>query len=324
MNLISTIPIVMCYLDGAHLTTHSEDTLSRIRSASIESLESDQELAILSDYILSIVPPRDALDTAGRVATAIKLPDTIERRQRLEDTDGLPTRRNPYYIDLNAISGRQSAEVGSLFVDTSTASSGGSSVFCHYLDGGIIGLPPSNDNSSPDGTWKKPSLVLSGDVEFPATFSRLSEILNVKMVSPKIGAASTLKLSFAALTKGLTALSILSFSTVQQDSLLPDLLQHLDEYAPAVASWSKRSVTGMAPKAYRWTDEMRAIGEAFDTEGYWNGTGAAVYDSFAEVYRTIAEDTVLGEEKVDRRTRGTTAEDAAEIIASSRGKTWTT
>lgn len=324
MDLTSPIPIIMCYMNGARLTTHSEDTLARIRSASIESLESDQELAILSDYILSIVPPRDALDTADRIATACKLPGTMERRKTLEDTDGLPTRRKLYFIDLNAISSRQSAEVGSLFVGTPTTSSGGPSVSCHYLDGGIIGPPPSNNSNSPDRTWKKPSLIVSGDVELPATFPGLSEILNIKMVSPKIGAASTLKLSFAALTKGLTALSILSFSTAQQESLLPDLFQHLDEYAPAVASTTKKLVTGMAPKAYRWTDEMRAIGEAFDTDGHWNGIGGAVFDSFAEVYRTIAEDTVLGEEKVGRRTRGTTAEDAAEIIASSRGQTRTT
>lgn len=293
----------------------SEDTRARIRSASIESLDSDQELAVLSDYILSIVPPADALHTAGRIAKASRLPSTLERRQGIEDTDGLPRRRNPYFLDLNAISNRQSAEAGSLFVDTSTSSED-PSVLCHYLDGGIIGFTPSYNSS--DGAWKKPSLVVSGDVELPSTFSGLSEVLNIKMVSPKIGAASTLKLSFAALTKGLTALSILSFSTAQQESLLPDLLQHLEEYAPALASITKKSVPGMAPKAYRWADEMRAIGEALDTEGHWDGTGAAVYNSFAEVYRTIAEDTVLGDEKTGRRTRGTTVEDTAEIIAANR------
>lgn len=293
----------------------SEDTRARIRSASIESLDSDQELTVLSDYILSIVPPGDALHTAGRIATACKLPNTLERRQSIEDTDGLPRRRSPYFLDLNATSSRQSAEIGSLFVDTSTSSED-LSVLCHYLDGGIIGFAPLYNPS--DGAWKKPSLVVSGDVELPATFSRLSEVLNIKMVSAKIGAASTLKLSFAVLTKGFTALSILSFSTAQQESLLPELLQHLEEYAPAQASITKKAVPGMAPKAYRWTDEMRAIGETLDTEGHWDGTGAAVFNGFAEVYRIIAEDTVLGDEKTDRRIRGTAIEDTAEIIAGNR------
>ena len=311
----------------------SEDTLARIHSASIEALPSDEELAILSDYILSIVPPRDALTTARRVARACKLSSTRAKRQDIEDTDGLEARRHPYYVDLNAISGRLSAEVGSLFVETPSESpssvSGPVSVVCNYLDGGIIGPPPSyistttttsssSGTSSDYGSWKKPSLVISGDVELPATFPRLADILNMKLVSSRIGAASTLKLSFAALTKGLTALSILSFSTAQQESLLPELLQHLEEYAPSIASVAGKGVIGMAPKAYRWVDEMRSIGEAFDTEGRWDGIGAEVYDSFAEVYRTMA-DTVPGGEKVGKRTRGTTVEDAAEIIVNRRG-----
>lgn len=264
---------------------------------------------VSSDYILSIVPPRDALTTARRVATASQLPSTSTKRQSIEDTDGLLTRRQPYYLDLNAISARLSAEVGSLFA-------GNQSALCHYLDGGIIGPPPSND--SPKAHWTKPSLIISGDVELPASFPRLAEVLNMKLVSAKIGAASTLKLSFAALTKGLTALSILSFSTAQRESLLPELLKHLDEYAPAVGSTAKKGVVGMAPKAYRWVDEMQMIGEAFDTEGHWDGIGAGVYDSFAEVYRSIAEDTVLKKEKTGDRRRGTTVEDAAEIISSGR------
>ena len=313
----------------------SEDTLARIHSASIETLSSDEELVILSDYILSIVPPKDALATARRVARACKLSSSRAKRQGIEDTDGLEVRRHPYYVDLNAISGRLSAEVGSLFVETpsespsSVSGPGPASVVCHYLDGGIIGPPPSNistttttssssGTSSDYGSWKKPSLVISGDVELPATFPRLADILNMKLVSSRIGAASTLKLSFAALTKGLTALSILSFSTAQQESLLPELLQHLEEYAPSHASMAGKGVIGMAPKAYRWVDEMRSIGEAFDTEGCWDGIGAEVYDSFAEVYRTMA-DTVPGGEKVGKRTRGTTVEDAAEIIVNRRG-----
>ena len=311
----------------------SEDTLARIHSASIEALPSDEDLVILSDYILSIVPPRDALATARRVARACKLSSTRAKRQDIEDTDGLDARRHPYYVDLNAISGRLSAEVGSLFVDTDTPSSVSGPVpapvpvVCHYLDGGIIGPPPSNISttatgaagaSSDYGSWKKPSLVISGAVELPATFPKLADVLNMKLVSSRIGAASTLKLSFAALTKGLTALSILSFSTAQQESLLPELLQHLEDYAPATASMAGKGVTGMAPKAYRWVDEMRSIGEAFDTEGHWDGIGAEVYNGFAEVYRTMAEDTVLGGEKVGKRTRGTTVEDAAEIIVNRR------
>jgi hypothetical protein len=286
------------------LTARSENTLTRIRSAAIETLPSDQELVVQADYIFSIVPPRDALATGRRIAEACRLPDTATLRAAVKDSGPL------YFLELNATAPRLAEEIATLFRDESATS-----VRCHCLDGGIIGGPPAQN--TPDGTWTKPSVVLSGAApeSLPPTFAGLAAVVNMKIVSPRIGGASTLKLSFASLTKGLTALSILSFSTAQQAECLPELLEHLDQYSPRTAALARNGVIGMSPKAYRWVDEMRGIGEAFDTEGHWGGTGARVYGAFAEVYRSIAEETVLGEERVEHRSRGTTVEDAAQIIA---------
>jgi hypothetical protein len=164
-------------------------------------------------------------------------------------------------------------------------------------------------------------VVLSGPVadNLPPSFAPLASALNAKIVSPRIGAASTLKLTFAALTKGLTALSILSFSTAQREALLPELLAHLDEYSPATAALARGGVIAMSPKAYRGEEEMRGIGEALETQGGWEGVGMDVYGGFAEVYRVVAEDTVLGMERVGARERGTSVEDAAVLIAD-RGR----
>ncbi|KAJ5174972.1 Dehydrogenase multihelical [Penicillium canariense] len=309
----------------------SEHTLSRIRTADIEVLPSDQALVAQADYILSIVPPRNALATAHRIAGACKQPDTLRQRDSIEDVNGQPSRSPLYYLELNATPPRLAAEMAALFEDES-ASSTSSLAWCQFLDGGIIGGPPAPAPAAtaaaatPDadeirGAWKKPSVVLSGPmVDLPPTFAALATVLNAKVVSPRIGAASTLKLSFAALTKGLTALSILSFSTAQRESLLPELLAHLDEYSPQTAVLARRGVVGMSPKAYRWVDEMRGIGEAFDTQGGWDGVGAGIYDGFAEIYRTVAEDTILGLERVGARERGTTVGDAALLLASRRSQ----
>lgn len=161
--------------------------------------------------------------------------------------------------------------------------------------------PPSQ---GPDGKWKQPSVVLSGTVDLPSTRASPAHTLNVKLVSPRIGAASTLKLSFAALTKGLTALSILSVSTVQTENPLPELLGHLDEYSPHTAALARTGVAGMSPKAYRWVEEMHGIGEGFDREDGWVGVGSQIYGGMAEIYRTVAEETILGQERVEARERG--------------------
>jgi hypothetical protein len=263
---------------------------------------------VKADYILSIVPPRNAVATAKRIAEAHALPSTASLRDEIEDVDSRPKRSKLYYLELNAVPARLASEMAALF-DEPTVSE---NERCHFLDGGIIGGPPT----STQDVWKKPSVVLSGEVDLAPAFARLVGVLNMKLVSGRIGAASTLKLSFAALTKGLTALSILSFSTAQKQSLLPELLALLEEYSPRTAALATIGVIGMSPKAYRWEDEMRGIGEAIDTEGAWDGVGTGVYGGFAEIYRTIAEDTILGEERVEHRVRGTTVDDAALIIAN--------
>ncbi|KAJ5514620.1 Dehydrogenase multihelical [Penicillium fimorum] len=307
--------------EGNHdraLTTASEHTVARIHSAGISILPSDQALVIQADYVLSIVPPRNAMATARRIADAYAQPSTGSLREALEDLESKPKRSKLYYLELNAVPARLVSEMAAQFDEPTTTTD--SDRGCHFLDGGIIGGPPSQSTQDGSTTWKKPSVVLSGVVDLAPAFATLADVLNIKLVSPRIGAASTLKLSFAALTKGLTALSILSFSTAQKESMLPELLALLEEHSPRTAALTTNGVIGMSPKAYRWEDEMRGIGETFDAEGGWNGVGAGVYGEFAEIYRTIAEDTVLGEERVEHRVRGMTVEDAAQIIAERRQK----
>jgi len=184
-----------------------------------------------------------------------------------------------------------------------------------FLDGGIIGGPPSKDDGS--DAWKKPSIPISGPQDLlPKDFMT---ILNMKMISDKIGSASALKACFASLTKGFTALSILSFTTAQTCGVLPELQAHLDEFAPGLRGRAEKGMTGMAPKAYRWVDEMKQIGETFKGIGGLR-MGRETYDGIAEVYRFVAEDTVLGEERVNKRKRGTTAEDVTTAMAEGVDK----
>jgi hypothetical protein len=72
----------------------------------------------------------------------------------------------------------------------------------------------------------------------------------------------------------------------------------------------------MPPKAYRWVDEMRQIGETFTEEGGFTRDvgGASVFEGIAEIYKLVADDTVLGQERVEKRKRGTNPEDVAECI----------
>jgi hypothetical protein len=193
-------------------------------------------------------------------------------------------------------------------------------ILCHFLDGGIIGAPPKRNDTSNDGTssssapaWTLPSLVMSGPEIHRHLPHALRETLNITVLDHTIGTASTLKSCFASITKGMTAIATISFATAQQSNVLPQLTTHLNHYAPKLLEAAEKSMATMPPKAYRWVEEMRQIGSTFATEGGLD-SGDEVFKGVADLYRFVAEDTVLGEERVESRKRGRTAEDVATAI----------
>lgn len=68
----------------------------------------------------------------------------------------------------------------------------------------------------------------------------------------------------------------------------------------------------MAPKAGRWVEEMREIGRAFGEEGGWEEEN--IFAQVAGVYDFVSEGTVLGNERIGERSRGTTYGDAVDAI----------
>ena len=73
-----------------------------------------------ADFILSIVPPGDAVALAERLAPAIKR-----------------AARKPVYVDCNAVSPQTAERIGEALKGTG----------CTYVDAGIIGPPPGADRA---------------------------------------------------------------------------------------------------------------------------------------------------------------------------------
>ena len=274
--------------------SHSQATQTRATTNSIHLVTTDTDLVNESDYIFSIVPPRDALATAQRIAAAAQ-----------RETRPL------YFIDLNAISPKSARQIDSLF------SSNGP---IRYIDGGIIGAPPSLQEN---GTWKRPSLPVSGPyalADAEPSGANLADVLNIKHINATIGSATGLKMCFASLTKGHTALAIQSFTTASQLGVLPSLKEAMSEFNPAGLKHAEASLPSMCPKAYRWVEEMRQIGETFEADGGF-GEGERVFENVAGVFGVVADETVLGEEKAGERRRGRTAEDVAALVGEGlRGR----
>lgn len=111
---------------------------------------------------------------------------------------------------------------------------------------------------------------------------------------------------FASTTKGFIAIAIQAFTTANELGVLNELKNELQIFTPAMLKSAESGVAGMAPKAYRWIREMEEIAATYAEEGGFEET---LFKGVAEVYRSVAEDTVLGLEKTGERKRGRTLED---------------
>jgi hypothetical protein len=216
------------------------------------------------------------------------------------------------------------ASIEALATDTSLVSASDSGV--NFIDGGIIGGPPAlkqdpnkprnnNVTSAPEDAhaWSRPSIPTSGPIKVSDALvsgPHLAETLNIKHVNDVIGAASGLKCCFASTTKGATALCIQAFTTASRLGVLPELQEEMSTRIPGMFKFAQ-GMTNVPPKAYRWVREMEEIAVTHAEDGGFDGgegmgVGHGIFDAVAEVYRSIAEDTVLGEETTERRKRGLT------------------
>ncbi|KAF2109213.1 hypothetical protein BDV96DRAFT_503126 [Lophiotrema nucula] len=252
-----------------NVSNRSPATQKRAQDAQLGLVSNDVELVAESDYILSIVPPRDAVATANRVIDALKGSSTASKTTPL------------YYLDLNAVAPSTAKSIAEAFAQNSSDKE------LRFVDGGIIGGSPA---PKADEAWTKPGIPLSGPYplsEAPHSGADLAEVLNTRFVDEKIGSASGLKCCFAALSKGMTALLLQSFSTASSLGVMPHLQSYLEEFNPSAAARAEKSITGCPSKAYRWVEEMNQIGECFAEEGGW-AERAKVFRQIADVYDGLA------------------------------------
>lgn len=273
----------------------SQDTVNRAEAACVTIYSTDEELVSNCDAILSVAPPRDAAEIANRVVSALASEATKTRRASTDSP--------LYFADMNAVAPSTARQIASLFESAAHP--------VHFVDGSIIGGPPSVNGTD----WSVPAMYMSGPHRFEDIAggwgSRLTEVLHMRHITEKIGAASGLKMCFASMSKGYTAIAIQAFTSAQSMGVLGELQSVLAEMAPERAAQTERGLVSMAPKAYRWVREMEEISKTHVEEG---GFSPELFLGAAGVYRSVAEETVLGQEKIGKRNRGTSAQDIAKAM----------
>jgi len=231
------------------LKGRSQETVARAKAAGIVGAN-DEEIAG-TDFILSILPPGDALALAERFAPALKASNS-----------------KPVYVDCNAINPVTVNRVAAVIAPTD----------CPFVDAGIIGSPPKPGDAGP-------RFYASG----PAAprFATLRDYgLDIRVLDGAISAASALKMSYAGITKGTQAIGAAMMLAATRAGSADALFAELSSSQKEMFAWFKRGLAQMPPKAYRWIAEMHEIAGFVGDDP----AASELYEGAAHFYERIAED----------------------------------
>lgn len=265
---------VFAALDG-----RSERTRALAREAGLTDCGSLEKLVAACELVISVINPGEALTVARQVAAAMR-----------------KTGRKIAFADLNAVSPQTARDADRMIRDA-----GGM-----FIDGGIIGPPPRGEKDRPRIYVSGPDAYLFESISHPN--------LVLRVLSERIGDASGVKMCYAAMTKGTTALAVELLVAARKLGVEQALEKELRESRNDVFEWQMKNIAGMPPKAYRWVPEMQEIARTFGELGLT----PRIFEGATDVYAMVAA-TSLGKESPEQaRKKGRSGLDVTREIADNK------
>ena len=258
------------------LEGRSQRTQQLAEKAGIVDVPTYPQFVTEADLILSIMVPAQAMSAASMVAEALQQVDTTLA-----------------YADCNAIAPQTVRKLGEII----TAAGG------TFVDASIIGPPPRTPGAT--------RFYASGsDLDL---FSELNNHgLDVRALGEEIGLASAIKMCYASLTKGITALCTELLTAASVLGVSEALTAEFQLSQSALFERMEKGLPSMPPKARRWIGEMEEISATFAHVGLTPNilTGAA------DMYRFIG-DTHLADLPPEARDEFPTLAELIEILAKN-------
>jgi 3-hydroxyisobutyrate dehydrogenase-like beta-hydroxyacid dehydrogenase len=246
------------------LSGRSPASIERAKAAGMIATANEQELLSGADFFLSILPPGEAEPLARRLAPTLAA-----------------LGRKPIYIDCNAVSPQTAIRIGEIVAPTGA----------HFVDAGIIGGPPRPG-------YNGPSIYASGEHVREALPLRDWGI-DLRAIDGPIGAASGVKMSYAGITKGTTAIAAAMLLGAARFGCAEALIAELSDSQPQMLARMRNSIPGMYDKAYRWVAEMEEISDFLEQ----NPPSRDMYAAVARLYDYLAAAHAEKEPKPDNAIR---------------------
>ena len=198
----------------------------------------------------NLVEEADVLISICPPAAALGMAEEVARR----GFEGI-------YVDANAIAPATAAEIGKEFP--------------RFVDAGIVGPPPRREGDT--------RLYLSGADSAAIADLFAGSILESRVVGSEAGAASALKMAYAAWTKGSTALLLSVVALAEANGLREQLESEWDISIEGLNDRVGRTLSRIGAKAWRFEGEMSEIVSAYGAAGLPEGFHRAA----AEIYHAL-------------------------------------
>lgn len=167
------------------------------------------------------------------------------------------------YVDANAVSPATAREIGAI------VTAGGA----RFVDGGIVGGPPAAPGDA--------RLYLAGGPAGSVADLFRGTALDARVIPGGIGAASALKMSYAAWTKGTAALLLAIRGLARAEGVEDALLAEWALSQPSLEARSSRAAASAAAKGWRWIAEMEEIAASMTA----HDLPAGFHQAAADIYR---------------------------------------
>jgi 3-hydroxyisobutyrate dehydrogenase-like beta-hydroxyacid dehydrogenase len=168
------------------------------------------------------------------------------------------------FVDANAVAPATAGRVRAIVEDAGA----------RFVDGGIVGPPPERE-----GTTR---LYLSGADAGIVAEAFAGTCVEAPVLGPEPGAASALKMAYAAWTKGTAAMLLAIREAARANGVEDALLREWSRSQPDVPGRLDAAEDSAARKGWRWIAEMEEIAETLAAAGAPDGFHRAA----AEVFRS--------------------------------------
>jgi 3-hydroxyisobutyrate dehydrogenase-like beta-hydroxyacid dehydrogenase len=166
------------------------------------------------------------------------------------------------YVDANAVAPATVRELGAGFE--------------HFVDGGIVGPPPGDSPTH---------LYLSGREAERIVDLFAGTNVDARLVSGEVGAASAVKQTYAAWSKGSAALLLAIRDVARAEGVADTLFAEWHESIPGLDERLAGAERSAQAKGWRWVGEMEEIAAAFAAAGAPDGFHRAAAEVFSRYER---------------------------------------